>query len=69
MFSRFLATFRVWIAFVKLYQIVMQKAILPSICPRSNAIYRDLMQPDKTGQESNFGSEGWGFESLQARVV
>ena len=26
-------------------------------------------EPNKTGQESNFGSEGWGFESLQARVV
>jgi len=52
-----------------LYQIVIQKAILPSIFPRNNPIFAGLMQSDKTGQKSNFGSEGLGFESFQARVV
>jgi hypothetical protein len=31
----------------------MQKANLPSVFLRSNAIFRDLMQPNKTRQESD----------------
>jgi hypothetical protein len=42
------------------------KAKFDNVCIQSQISTVPVAQPDRA---SDFGSEGWGFESLQARVV